>query len=256
MKKQLTIIIVLLFISACEDRQFTQDKGDILDDSIENKMDTAVESIASEKNIEEKTAVDVNIHEKEYEENTVVEQDDSNTVVKEFTYEAKREMTQSFYNWAAERAKIGSMAVTTRYFEHGSGGIGDWYAVTPDGEVQVQNQQNPGFNHFDIHAIGGVAFYRPLSGDYGIDESAPTIGFAEGYNRLAVEDTNIHKYMLADNGVVYELIAKKEKMGFSTGFGEYNDDGTRGDFNPTVEFDISEDQEAQQKWKRILRKYQ
>lgn len=68
--------------------------------------------------------------------------------------------------------KIGNLAVTTLYFQHGAAGSGDWYALTPDGQVQVQNLDNPGFESFDIHAIGGVAFYTPLSGDYGRDETA------------------------------------------------------------------------------------
>lgn len=251
MKKQLVIIIALIFISACEGKQFSQDK----DDSIENKTDTEVESVVNEESNAEEKIEDLNLDEQGHEEDAIVEKKDLNMAIEEFTYEAKRDMTQSFYNWAVERAKIGNMAVTTRYFEHGAGGIGDWYAVTPDGEVQTQNHDNPGFGHFDIHAIGGVAFYQPLSGDYGIDEKAPTVGFAEGYHRLAVEGSNINKYMLADNGVVYELIAKKENMSFSTGFGEYADDGTRGDFKPTVQFKISEDQDAQQEWRRILGTY-
>lgn len=122
--------------------------------------------------------------------------------------------------------------------------------------MQTQNQDNPGFDYFDIHAIGGVAFYQPASGDYGEDTNAPFPGTAEGYSRLALPDTNIHKYMLADNGVVYELIGKKENMSFSSGFGEYNDEGTYGEYPPGREFEISGDQDAQQEWQRILTMYQ
>lgn len=38
----------------------------------------------------------------------------------------------------------------------------------------------------------------------------------------------------------------------SLGFGEYADDGTRRDFTPNTEFETSQDQDAQQKWQRIL----
>ena len=62
--------------------------------------------------------------------------------------------------------------------------------------------------------------------------------------------------MLADNGVVYELIGKKENVGSSTGFGEYDDDdGTVESLNPTVQFIVSKDQDAQNEWRRILNKY-
>lgn len=50
-------------------------------------------------------------------------------------------------------------------------GVGDWYSMTPDGEVQTQNQDNPGFDHFDIHAIG----------DFGEDENSPFPGTAGMY---------------------------------------------------------------------------
>jgi len=53
-------------------------------------------------------------------------------------------INQAFNNWAGERAKIGHMAVTDWYFDHGAAGRGDWYADSPDGEIQVQNQDNPG----------------------------------------------------------------------------------------------------------------
>lgn len=195
------------------------------------------------------------LNEASTDEESVEVHDDIEMSVKEYTSEEKQMMTEEFFNWAVDRAKIGNLAVTIFYFQHGAAGRGDWYALTPDGQVQVQNLDNPGFESFDIHAIGGVVFYTPLSGDYGRDETAPTPGIAEGYNRLAVENTNIHKYMLADNGVVYELIGKKENVGSSTGFGEYDDDGTVESLNPTVQFIVSKDQDAQNEWRRILNKY-
>lgn len=190
------------------------------------------------------------------EESSSVEEKTTEIAVQEFTMEEQQEMNQLFYDWAIERAEIGGMAVTQMYFSHGAAGRGDWYAMTPDGEVQTQNQDNPGFDHFDIHAIGGVAFYTPASGDVGADENAPFPSTAEGYSKLALPDTNIHKYMLADNGVVYELIGKKENTGFSSGFGEYDDEGTYGEYPPGREFEISGDQDAQQEWQRILGMYQ
>lgn len=246
MKKHL-IIIVIFFITGCSNGETEPENK--LNSPVDKDTNATTQPTVNGEDIEEEIITD----KVEDEEDILVEQEEKKMDTKRFTHEEKQEMTQSFYSWAIERAEIGNLAVTTRYFEHGAGGIGDWYAVTPDGQVQVQNQNNPGFDHFDIHAIGGVAFYKPLSEDYGADESAPTVGFAEGYDRLAVPETNIHKYMLADNGVVYELIAKKENMSFSTGFGEYADDGSIGDFRPTVQFEISKDEDAQREWRRILK---
>lgn len=226
-----------------------QGKSDVLEMCRKLKEKEEKTGRESEADSEHEQDDDENIEDLSVEETTDVE-------VQEFTIEEQQEMTQLFYDWAVERAEIGGMAVTKIYFSHGAGGSGDWYANTPDGEVQAQNLNNPGFEHFDIHAIGGVAFYHPISGDYGIDEYAHVPGVGEGYSRLAKSDTNIHKYMLADNGVVYELIAKRENTALSSGFGEYADDGTRGDFTPNAEFEISQDQDAQQKWQRILGMYE
>ena len=193
------------------------------------------------------------------EDNTEVAEDEAHqeTAVREFTDAEKQAMVDEFYTWAVERAEVGGMAVTKYFFTHGAAGSGDWYANTPDGEAQVQNLKNPGFDHFDMHIIGGVAFYQPSSGIVGTDNLDRVPGTAEGYSNIAVPETNIHKYILVDNGVVYELIAPKENMAFSSGFGEYADDGTKDGGIPTdKDFELSGDQDAQEEWQRILSKYQ
>ncbi len=238
------MVISIILLSACVPQKSTQDTL--------NEENSFSEETRKK---DEKTDIEYGEVESEKPMKNIEEQDENQVSVSEFTDDEKREMTQLFYEWAIERAKIGNLAVTKMYFQHGAAGSGDWYALTSDGEVQVQDLNNPGFDYFDIHAVGGVAFYTPLSGDYGEDENAPFPGIAEGYHRLAVPDTHIHKYMLADNGTVYELIAKKENMGSSTGFGEYDDDGTVGDLTPTVEFKISEDEAAQDEWEKILNRF-
>lgn len=268
---------MILFVSACDDGQAEQSeavskeegvKTEVKSDDELTELEKENEELRKELAEKEKEEAEESVAEVETEEDSAekestdsegassVEEDEAKIAVHEFTMEEQKEMTQLFYDWAVERAKIGNMAVTTMYFSHGAAGRGDWYAMTPDGEVQTQNQDNPGFDHFDIHAIGGVAFYQPASGDFGEDENVPFPGTAEGYSRLALPDTNIHKYMLADNGVVYELIGKKENMSFSSGFGEYDDEGTYVEYPPGREFEISGDQDAQQEWQRILDMYQ
>lgn len=267
---------MILFVSACSNGETEQSEADAQEETVETTEESddsdeltelekenenlrkelaekekaeAEESAAEEKNNESN-------EEKSTVEGDVDSEETTEIAVKEFTMEEQQEMNQLFYDWAVERAKIGGMAVTQMYFSHGAAGRGDWYAMTLDGEVQTQNQDNPGFDYFDIHAIGGVAFYTPASGDFGADADAPFPSTAEGYSNLAVPDTNIHKYMLADNGVVYELIDKREQMSFSAGFGEYDDEGTYGEWPPGRVFEISGDQDAQQEWQRILGMYQ
>lgn len=271
--------MMILFVSACSNGETEQSEADTQEEAIETQEETddgdeltelekeneeLRKELAEKEKAEAEESAAEGTNNESAEETEVESEQDAESVkedtikvaAKEFTIEERQEMNELFYDWAVERAEIGKMAVTKIYFSHGAAGHGDWYANTPDGEVQAQNQDNPGFDHFDIHGIGGVAFYHPVSENFGIDEHAHVPGVGEGYSRLAKPETNIHKYMLADNGVVYELIAKIENTALSSGFGEYADDGTRGDFTPNIDFEVSGDQDAQQEWQRILGMYQ
>ncbi|WP_165982025.1 hypothetical protein [Macrococcus hajekii] len=139
------------------------------------------------------------------------------------------------------------------WFTYGAAGREDWYAETPYGEVQVQDNEYPGFSDFQNHEIADVVFYTAAEGL--TDKYEPEGITAEGYARVAKGGTGIHKYMLGDNGVVYEMIAPKDQSSFSSGFGEY-DDGMKGNYTPTQKFEVSNDETAQAKWKEILKKYQ
>ena len=218
------------------------------DENTENEESEAVEQVEEEPT-ESETETEVEVNNGEIAETPEF-------TAREFSDEEKQAMNDEFYNWAVERAEIGAMAVTDYYFGHGAAGRGDWYALTPDGEVLVQDQNNPGFDAFDIHTIGGVVFYQPISGDYGADENTEVESTATGYQTMALDGTDIHKYMLADNGVVYEYISPKEVTTLHTGFGEYDDDGTPGQYGPGAPFEISADQDAQNEWQRILSEYQ
>lgn len=59
------------------------------------------------------------------------------------TIDQKKQINADVLNWAAERATVGHMAVSDWYFDHGSAGLGDWYANTPDGQVQVSASTKP-----------------------------------------------------------------------------------------------------------------
>lgn len=131
-------------------------------------------------------------------------------VVKPYTFEEKSRMTEEFLTWSSERAIIGGMAVHSAYFTHGASGMGDWYTETPDGLVLVQQQHpegRPGYDYYSIHAVGGVIFYYSVFGTVGrtdeVNQHDGTI--AAGYSLVADRNKPIVKYMLCDNGVVYEM---------------------------------------------------
>ena len=235
--------------------------------SSEDTEETDKEEVKDTEKTEEKKA-----REKENERDTAKENNESKerqqkenkkegkeeerpVAVKQYTDEEMLEMTEMFYEWAVERAEIGAMAVTNYYFGHGAAGHGDWVAKTPHGEVQAQNLDNPGWEAFELHAIGGVAFYQPITGDFGRDENKGNIGTGAGYTEVALPGTDIHKYMLVDNGIVYELIGP---LGLSNGFAEYTDEGQSTDYikNELVQFEVSGDTAAQEEWRRILSLYE
>jgi len=160
-----------------------------------------------------------------------------------------------FLEWAGQRAAIGNMAVSGWYFDHGAAGRGDWYANTPDGQVQVQNQDLPGKSAFPIRAIGGCVFYTSKDGGIGKQELAAG-SFAENYSVKMDFSKPVSKYLLGDNGVVYELkTGNGEMVSTNTGFGEYADDGSIGEYTPGVSFQISEDQAAQEKLQELIQRY-
>ena len=170
------------------------------------------------------------------------------------TVAQKRAVNDAFLSWASDRAKVGNMAVTEVYFDHGAAGRGDWYANTPDGEIQVQDQNNPGAAAFLVHAIGGCVFLTMKDGSTGQQDDVVE-STAGGYGDKADMDKPITKYMLGDNGKVYELRLEKGDTSLTSGFGEYTDEGQRGDYTPSYSFKVSEDQAAQAELQKILADY-
>lgn len=65
------------------------------------------------------------------------------------------------------------------------------------------------------------------------------------------------KYLLGDNGVVYELkTGNGSSVSSSTGFGQYDDNGQLGNYQPDQNFEISADQAAQNELQKLLTPYQ
>lgn len=170
------------------------------------------------------------------------------------TSSQKEQISNDFLNWASDRATMGNMAVTGDYFDHGAAGMGDWYANTPDGEVQVQDQNNPGPSAFPIHAIGGCVFLTMKDGSTGLQDSIVE-STAGGYSDNADMSMPITKYLLGDNGVVYELKTDDGNVSLSTGFGEYSDNGKSDSYKPNRSFIVSKDQNAQIELQQLIKQY-
>ena len=166
----------------------------------------------------------------------------------------KEQISNDFLNWASDRATMGNMAVTGDYFDHGAAGMGDWYANTPDGEVQVQDQNNPGPSAFPIHAIGGCVFLTMKDGSTGLQDSIVE-STAGGYSDNADMSMPVTKYLLGDNGTVYELKTEDGNVGLSTGFGEYSDSGQSNSYKPNRSFIVSKDQNAQIELQQLIKQY-
>lgn len=173
-----------------------------------------------------------------------------------YSYEEKQAIENQFTQWAGKRAAIGGMALNNRYFDHGAGGIGDWYAVTTSGEyILVQRESVPtSSDMYTTEALGGVVFYTSKFGTLGysneIEDSSNNPSTATGYTGVANLEKPITKYMLGSNGVVYEY---QSSGSFSDGFYEVDDQGR---FNTgQAYFYKSGDVAAQNELQRILANY-
>lgn len=174
------------------------------------------------------------------------------TKTKPLTSEQKDSIIGQFTSWAGKRAEQGNMAVSPYYFNHGSAGQGDWYANTPNGKVQVQDNNRPGYDGFKIHAIGGFIFYTSIDGQIGIDDTLSQGSIAQGYGINLDSNHPVSKYMLADDGIVYELkLGNGETVSLVDGFAELTDKGQVLD-DPAYSFIISNDQAAQNEYARLL----
>ena len=167
-----------------------------------------------------------------------------------YSKETVSTINQQFLNWASERPKVGGMAVTSEFFDHGAAGRGDWYAITPDGLALAQDLENPGYDYFPLHIVGGVTFYYSKNGTVGQTTERNKSSFAAGFGEVAYDNKPIVKYILCDNGMIYEL---QSNISLSSGFSEASDDGeiSRSQINEQ-EFTRSEDKDAIQEYQRII----
>ncbi|MGX7025936.1 hypothetical protein [Vagococcus hydrophili] len=241
--------LVLLLVTACGNNKSDENK------SISSSSNVVSQMTTTTKNNEETNSTSISPTE------TTTESSSSKIQQRKYSFEEQKSISKEFINWASERAKIGGMAVNGAYFTHGASGRGDWYAIVPDNNYVLIQRQDPSMeiskDTYLANSIGGVVFYYSKYGTTGLSdeindrENNPST--ATGFSQVADLDKPIVKYMLADNGVVYEYSSKGS---FSDGFYVTDDDGDF-DYWPGEQrpFIISEDQDAQSKLQSILEKY-
>lgn len=258
-RKLLMFSILLFFISGC-----SSNKKDTKNSSVEMVQTDPSHSVASEISSKISEEMDQSLsQEKVHSEKNSDTQESSVSVNvnRRYTEVEKRTISNEFLEWAGERATMGGMAVNGSYFTHGASGRGDWYAMTTDGQNVLVQQQDPtirnGKDIYPIHSLGGVVFYTSKYGVTGlsdeINDQQNHPSTATGFSEVANPDKPIVKYLLADNGIVYEF---QGTASFTSGFYVTDDEGNF-DYWPTeqVPFFVSEDTEAQEELQRILLKY-
>ena len=167
----------------------------------------------------------------------------------------KHDINKDFYNWAAQRAKIGNMAVSHYYFDHGPDEDGKlWYAPTPDGDVLIRNASDE-YNSKDytLKKLGGVVFYTSENGTTGkCNDIAHDTDNGAIYSSDEVDASKpIDKYILANNGIIYECKLDGYSAEPDSGFYIKGDDND----SKSDSWIISKDKDAQNEYRQLIEKY-
>lgn len=154
-------------------------------------------------------------------------------------------MNAQFLNWAIPRARTAKMAVTDAYNVHGAVSADDLYINTPDGKVLIQGNYNP--NVYVGEAVAGLIFCHAKDGVTG---ELPLGGCTATTFENVEMDEMANKYILASNGVVYELKGPASEI---VGVGGVNQGSSTTSLSGN--WIISEDAAAQQEAQNILSQY-
>ncbi|MEB6570373.1 hypothetical protein [Staphylococcus auricularis] len=169
----------------------------------------------------------------------------------------KQEVKEELIKWMAKREAKDDRAVSNRYFNSGSFSNGDWYAGSPDGQIQVSNQGDPGPKAFDVHNVVGLVTYESNADVTGFDESAQSLTNIEGYEQVANMSAPITKYLFADNGKVYKCTFDKdsEETTLSSGFAPKDHTTKDPNLAPDRTFDEVKDKEITEHYHKLLDQY-
>lgn len=166
----------------------------------------------------------------------------------------KTEINNDFYNWADQRAKIGNMAISKYYFDHGSEDNGNlWYASTPDGDILIRNASDTySSKSYNLRKIGGFVFYTAKDGTTGkCDNIKQDTDDGAKYSSDQIDCTKpVDKYLLANNGIVYECKLDGETAEPDSGFNIKGEDNINSD-----DWIVSQDKAAQDEYRQLITKY-
>ena len=165
-------------------------------------------------------------------------------------------LKEEVMKWADKRAKQQGLAASNRYFGAGEISTGDWYAMTPKGELQVSNQNEPGPKAFERHNLVGVVLYHSNQGVTGFDEKAKDLSNIEGYHNVADLNQPVTKYLFADDGKVYECQFKpSQQITLSSGFAPKDHNDKDPNLRPDELFKPTEDQTATELMNQLIKQY-
>lgn len=248
-EKILLALVVLMGLFGCKKKEL----------NVDSKNSQSSSSSISHKSVSSTSSLVTS--QSEQDSSTISSQQSTTNGKKQYSDDEKKSISNEFLDWAGERAKIGGMAVCSYFFDHGASGKGDWYAVVGDAQYVLVQQQATDIRNYDYsyyaNSVGGLVFYYSKFNTTGItdeiNDPQNNPSYATGYSAVADLNQPIVKYLLADNGVVYEY---NSSSSFRDGFYVTDDDGNfdywPGPQNP---FKISEDQDAQTKYQEILSNY-
>ena len=170
------------------------------------------------------------------------------------TDEQQQQIENEFLNWIGPRAKEANLAVCNYYFNHGCAERGNWYADTPSGRILVQDMGNSQNTDYVAQAIGGCLFYTSTQGTVGKTNEMDNACDADK-GKYINQNKLTDRYLLANNGLVYELKAPANISSCSFyGFGE-EPCGDSG-IPQQGKWIISKDKAAQQELRLLLKPYE
>lgn len=163
------------------------------------------------------------------------------------TNDQKGTITKDFYIWEEKQVASKGLAINRLYFQHGADDPKDWWTNTPDGRLQIQDLNAPGASAFPLHAIGGYITYTAKNGTTGTDPALNDGPIFSTYETEIDNSKPVTKYVLADNGKLYEATFDSGKSVTPTdGFGQ------DGFTNAMKTFTATKDGQAQQKLNDII----
>src|SRR5699024_3239685 len=162
----LTVFLIAILLTACQDSSEQNNLNN------NNKDKSITENDSNNTTENNRTA-----------ENNQEDTNQNDVPTEKYSEEEKKEASQALLDWNSPRAE--------------------------DDEILVQEQdprtESPGYDAFDIHALGGVVFYTSNSDVTGLDKSSYEeqggAGGGRKYTAVAEPNEPLHKYLLGDNGV-------------------------------------------------------